>query len=301
MRSASTERTLRILEFLTTHPGRGFTLSELSRRLRISKGTTHAIVSTLAERGALIRSGDSLEYRLGPALVPIGSIAERSVPALGHAKSEAERLAEEFDAECLLVMATGGELLIVGRAGVPGPLSITLREGQRRPLAPPLGAIVIAWMGDDAVDAWLDQLDRELTAVERLRYREAITAIRDRGYAVAIRGPRLTEFHRKVCDADLHSPEGRLEIMHALADIAHDDDYLPATIDSLAPDADLSSVAAPVFAHDGAMLFSIALLPDRQKARDIPDLARAVMRAAARVMSATERAEPVAPRASRER
>ncbi len=102
-------------------------------------------------------------------------------------------------------MATDDDLPIVGRAGVPGPQSITSHEGQRHPLAPPLGSIVI---------------------------------------------------------------------------------------DDLPPDAELSSVAAPVFGPDGTMLFAIALMPERHGARDIPALSRAVLRAAGRVMAAIDGRQP---------
>jgi DNA-binding IclR family transcriptional regulator len=298
MGSPSVERTVQILDFLTTHPGRGFTLSELSRRLGISIATAHGIVTTLTERALLLRSPETNEYRLGPALVPMGTVAERGFPALTHARREAERLAEEFDAECVIVMAVGHELLIVGRAGIPGPLSITSHEGQRHPLAPPLGSIVIAWTSDRAVEAWLDRLGPELTDPEREHYRAAVESIRRRGYAVGIRVQRLEHLSELYTDGDLYSPDGRRQISRAMAAVAHDDDYLPDT-DDLPADAELSSVAAPVFDSDGAMLFAIALMPEGHRVHDIPALSRAVLRAAGRVMAAIDGRHPAARGAAR--
>lgn len=78
MGSPAVARAVQVLDFLTTHPGRGFTLSELSRRLRISKATAHGILTTLTDRALVQRNPDTNEYRLGPALVPMGSVAERS-------------------------------------------------------------------------------------------------------------------------------------------------------------------------------------------------------------------------------
>jgi DNA-binding IclR family transcriptional regulator len=291
MGSPSVERAVQILDFLTTHPGRGFTLSELSRRLRISKATAHGILTTLTDRALVQRHPDTNEYRLGAALVPMGTVAERTVPALPHARREAQRLAEEFDCECVIVMASADELLLIGRAGVPGPLSITSHEGQRHPLAPPLGSIVIAWTGDAAVQAWLDRLGPELTGAERERYREALDAIRRQGYAVGIRVPQLIELSELYADADLYSPDGRRDVSRAMAAVAHEDIYLRAT-DDLPPDAELGSVAAPVFGSDGTMVFSIALMPEGRRVRDLPVLARAVVRAAGRVMAAIDGRQP---------
>src|SRR4029077_3188795 len=118
MGSPSVDRAVQILDFLTTHPGRGFTLSELSRRLRISKATAHAILTTLTARSLLLRNPTTNEYRLGPSLVSMGAVAERSFPALTYARREAAGLAAEFDTECVVIVATGDELLIVGRAGI---------------------------------------------------------------------------------------------------------------------------------------------------------------------------------------
>jgi DNA-binding IclR family transcriptional regulator len=292
MGTPTAERVVQILDFLTTHPGRGFTLSELSRRLRISKTTAYKILATLSDRALVLRNRDTLEYRLGPALVPMGNVGERNFPALSHAKREAEQLAEEYDSECLIVMATDEELLIVGRAGVGGPLNITSVEGQRQPLAPPFGTVILAWMGDAAVQTWLDRLGEELTEQERERYRARVTAARRRGYTVAIRGQILDEFDQLHASANVYTPAGRRELSRALAALAHDEDYLPDG-DELPPDASLASVAAPVFGADGTMLVAIALMPgEHYHARDIPVLARAVVRAAARVTAAVDGRRP---------
>lgn len=286
MGSPAVERTIQILDFLTTHPGRGFTLSELSRRLRISKATAHGVLTTLSERAMVMRNPDTNEYRLGPALVPMGAVAERSFPALAHARGEAERLAEDFDAECVVVIASGEELLIAARAGVPGPQSITSHEGQRHPQAPPLGSVVIAWTADADVEAWLDRLDPKFTEAERRHYRAAVDQIRRQGYSVGVRVEELGRLSATYAEADLYSPEGRRRIGQAMAAVAHDHDYLPTADEEIDPDAELGSVAAPVFDSDGALLFAIALMPDAQRARDIPELSRAVLRAAGRVMDA---------------
>ena len=291
MGSPAVARAVQVLDFLTTHPGRGFTLSELSRRLRISKATAHGILTTLTDRALVQRNPDTNEYRLGPALVPMGSVAERSSPALVHAKREAAQLAEDFDAECVIVVAQGDEMLVVGRAGVPGPGSITAHEGQRLPLAPPLGSILLAWMGDDAIEAWLDRVDPELTDAERARYRAAIAAIRRQGYAVSVRVERL-ESLAELADADLYTPEGRVTIGAALAAIAQEDGYLPAA-DDLPADAQVQSVAAPVFGPDGAMRCSLALMPGGvRRGRDVPQMSRAVLRAAGRVTAAIDGRQP---------
>ncbi len=291
------ERVVQVLDFLTTHPQRGFKVSELSRRLHISRTTTYKILTTLSRRALVLRNETTLEYRLGPALVAMGSIGERNFPALTHAKRESEQLAAMYDSECVVVMAIHDELLVVGRAGVAGPLSMPYVEGQRQPLAPPFGTSFIAWTGDDAVEAWLDRLGEELTQTERDHYRAVVASARRHGYTVSIRGELMDEFARLHDSADLYTPTGRRELSRMLAALAHDEGYLPEG-DDLPPNAYVNLIAAPVFDSDGTMLLGISLRPnERYRARDTPKLAREVLHAAARVTAAVGGRRPVGNRA----
>jgi hypothetical protein len=103
--------------------------------------------------------------------------------------------------------------------------------------------------------------------------------------------PKLVDLAEIYANADLYTLEGRREITGALAALAHDDDYLPATED-LPPDAEISFVTAPVFGPDTTLLFAIALLLDGHRGEDIPALSRALLRAAARVMAAIDGRQP---------
>ena len=290
MGSPSAERVVRILDFLTTHPGRGFTMSELSRQLRLSKSTTYKILVTLTVRGLAVRSPDSSEYSLGPALVAMGTVAERNMPALPYAKLEAERLAEEQETECVILLATAEDLLIVHHTGIPGPLSATFQEGRRQPLAPPMGGVVLAWSSDEAVEAWLDRLGPEITESERERHRAAVEAVRRRGYAVAIGVPKLYELQELYANADLHTPQGRHELSLAFGAFARDN-HAPAS-EEFPPDVEIGGVTAPIFGPDGTMLFAIAITGTTYRVRDIPRLSRAVMRAAGRVTAAINGRQP---------
>src|SRR5690625_7321263 len=67
--SPPTARVLAVLEFLAAHPGEQFGLSELARRLQVSKPTCLGIVTTLTRTGYLVRDADaktrSEERRVG--------------------------------------------------------------------------------------------------------------------------------------------------------------------------------------------------------------------------------------------
>ncbi len=289
MLSPSASRTIQILDFLTTHPGRGFTLSELARQLLLSKATAYRILTELSNHAVLVRDPDSQEYRLGPALATMGAVAERSFPALNIGKREAQRLADQYDTECVLLMPTGEEILVIGRTGVHGPTSFGTNEGQRHPLLPPLGTIFLAWRSDEDIDAWLDRSGDQLSEEERDYYRQAIQVDRRRGYNIALEVHSLFDLHDLYTAGNPYTPAGREVIRRMYGTLAHDRGYLALT-DNVPDNVELSSISAPVFGPDGGMLFAITLLltGTGRRASDAPRLARALTRAAARVMTAID-------------
>jgi DNA-binding IclR family transcriptional regulator len=284
---------VQILDLLTTNPGRGFTLSELSRRLLINKATTHRLLGTLTEHGLLVRHPDTQHYRLGPALIPMGAVAERGFPALKYAEAEAEQLAEDYDAECVVIMLTGEEILVIGHAGVPGPRSFATFAGQRHPLLPPAGTIFLAWKSDAEIEAWLDRSGDQLADDERQYYREAVDVDRGRGYTFALRVPGLADLAELYAAGDPHTRDGRRMIRQMWGAVAHDRGFLAAG-GEVPPDAEVSSVAAPVFGPDGTMLFALCLVVfgGQYRGHDIPRIARDVVRAAGRVTRAVDGRQP---------
>jgi DNA-binding IclR family transcriptional regulator len=182
--------------------------------------------------------------------------------------------------------------LVVGRAGAAGPSTFNSVEGQRYPIAPPIGSQVIAWLGTIGVEAWLDRFGGHLTDVEREDYRAAVAAARGRGYAVSLRVQPLEELQRVYDEGNLHTPAGRRQLSDAMSALAHED-HLPWG-DELPADAELFAITAPIFGPDRTLLLAISLKPsDTYRGRDIPRLAGAVVRAAQRVMAAVDGREPI--------
>jgi DNA-binding IclR family transcriptional regulator len=294
--SPPADRVIQVLQFLTTHPGGAFTLSDLSRHLSISKGTAHALLGTLTERAILVRNPATNEYRLGPALIPIGAVAERGFGALAHARREAEALVATVDAECLILMPGGDDLLSLGRVGTPGRLSAGYMEGQRHPFAPPLGGAIVAWQDDDAVAAWLDRSVPPLPKADRARLGRALAAIRAQGYAIARRVPGIFDLYELYGRDNHYTLEGRRRIAEALTALARDKRYL-VTNDALPDKAELSTVETPVFDHDGAVLFIMCVVVrERTPVAEAPRLARELTRAAGNVMVAIDGRPPIAER-----
>ncbi|HEX9496910.1 MAG TPA: helix-turn-helix domain-containing protein, partial [Mycobacterium sp.] len=74
--SPPTERVVRILDYLAGRPEERFGLSDLARRLGLSKPTCLGIVTSLTDAGYLVRDGGDKTYRLGPSLITLGHKAQ---------------------------------------------------------------------------------------------------------------------------------------------------------------------------------------------------------------------------------
>ena len=163
-------RTTEILDFLASHPGRSFSLSELSRRLDINKASAHAICHALCEAGYLVRHPTRKDYSLGPATIAVGQAARSQNPALDFARDEMGELAVELDLGCFACGAMGDEIVILDRAGHRRPFGVDVAVGHRVPLVPPLGTVFVAWSPPEEIDEWLRRvgaLDDRPRAVPR--------------------------------------------------------------------------------------------------------------------------------------
>ena len=75
---------VRVLDFLAGRPEERFGVSELARRLELSKPTCLGIVTSLADAGYLVRDPGDKTYRLGPSLITLGHRAQESHRPVRH-------------------------------------------------------------------------------------------------------------------------------------------------------------------------------------------------------------------------
>jgi DNA-binding IclR family transcriptional regulator len=264
--SPQTDRVISVVELLTTHPGADFTLSELARRLGVSKPTCYPMLAALTRSGWLLRHPTRKTYRLGPALVPAGRAAAAGAPVVELARPRSAELAETCGLACIGLVPSADALVVVDlvESPHPGGKAFGLRLGDRIPRRPPLGAVLVAWQGEDAIDAWLRRGAPDVPEGRRSQYARDLAAVRERGYAVELRAPiqervawLADELRTAVQDrratADIHDL-----LDQAVGELA-DEDILLTDIDadrSYQP----SSINAPVFDVDGSVALVVCLI-----------------------------------------
>jgi DNA-binding IclR family transcriptional regulator len=292
--SPSADRAVRILLFLSGEPLRSFKMAEITRSLEISHASAHAVLASLEQAGFVRRDPRDRTFTLGPTLIALGSAARKGVRVVDVARPRMQSLSDELALECHAGIRVDDEILVVARTGVRQPFGLGVEVGQRLPLVPPLGTPYVAWSGADAVESYLRRAAPDRRPEQLERYRQAIAAVRRRGYAVALDAEtrqRFGELAAKLAD----HPGADLRPLEEAAGALLGDDYLLLEIEGAAR-YDVTGISAPVFGADGSVVLVVGVVGFGRglPAPRIPDLAGRVMATAA-LITGDIRGRPLAP------
>ena len=249
-RAPAVERAAAVLNLLAAHPQQRYTLSEIARDLTLNKATLHAILGALTDEGYLVRDPAAKSYALGPALVALGNSAVSTYPAAECAVPEMRALTDELGLDCVASAAISGEIVILARAGVPRPFGVYIQAGQRLPLAPPLGAVFVAWSDDATIERWISKLGDPPKKATADHFRRAVGSVRARGYSVGLEGSRRPRRARTATTGGSLEEEVRgvqLE-EYALIDIEAKETYF------------VNHIGAPAFGPDGEVAIALFLI-----------------------------------------
>ncbi|OBB44613.1 helix-turn-helix domain-containing protein [Mycobacterium sp. 852002-51961_SCH5331710] len=190
--SPPTERVVRVLDFLASHPGQRFGVSELARRLGLSKPTCLGIVTTLSDAGYLVRDPSDKTYRLGPSLITLGHRAQESLRVSPAAREELRRLSSRFGVTAALSAVVDDRITLLDIVSPPG-VRPGVEIGQSYPFAPPVGLMFVLW-DDEAERNWLAKEPTLPLRTDTERLNRVIAECRADGYLVE----RLTPGGRRL-------------------------------------------------------------------------------------------------------
>lgn len=175
--SPPTQRVIAVVELLAHSPGRSWSLSEICKRLGISRATGHAIMAALSTSEWVTRD-DALQYRIGPALPALfaGSRLERDFRGPLRELSARLRmpvfLTELCEQTLIVRIATRGD----------NPAPTVVSEGLTLPFAVPFGREFVAW-DSTALRDWLAPA-RHVPGAQTERITMTLDHIRQRGFGV---------------------------------------------------------------------------------------------------------------------
>ncbi|MGV0731400.1 IclR family transcriptional regulator [Mycolicibacter sinensis] len=279
--SPQTERVVNLFDHLAGAGSDGMTLAEVSRHLDVHKASCHSMLSELLRAGWLLRDPVRKSYHLGPALVRLGRAAAGRYPALVLARSAMAELSATTGAHCVAFAVSDDYSTVVdqvrSRHGGGHPMPI----GTQFPHRPPYGASVVAWGAPDARQRWLAALPEDV----RSRYRRALVAAEQRGYAVGLHilpDLRLQELALIVRSAEVRST--RLsQLAQALTDeLLHTEQWFPINLD---PERsyEVSHIDSPIL-EGSRIALMLSLVPSAE-----PTSGAAIARLGTQLSSTTRR------------
>lgn len=280
--SPQTERVVNLFDHLAGLGNEGMTLAEISRHLSVHKASCHSMLAELLRAGWLLRDPVRKTYHLGPALVRLGREAAGRYPALVLARSAMAELAAATGAHCVAFSVSDDYSTVVDQVRSPQGGGHPMPIGTQFPHRPPYGASIVAWSGPQPRDQWLAALPEDA----RDRYRRALTAAEQRGYAVGLHilpDLRLQELALIVRSAEVRST--RLsQLAQALTDeLIHTEDWFPANLD---PDRSyrVSHIDSPILGPGSRVALMLSLVPSAD-----PMSGAAITRLGTQLHSATRR------------
>jgi DNA-binding IclR family transcriptional regulator len=210
------DRAIAILkQFSTTEPQLG--MSELARRLDLSKSTAHRLLGSLLKAGMVAQDPGTRRYMLGREAVQLGYTAIYSDPLLHVALPYLHYLAGQLSEAVYLAERRGLEA-----APVLQVLSPVIQEQLGWYTTIPLhstsaGKVLLAYSAEGVLQAVLDEglaRDTEYTITDPAELRKHLQGVREEGYATCF---EEKELGYNGVGVPVRNPEGQVIAALAIA------------------------------------------------------------------------------------
>jgi DNA-binding IclR family transcriptional regulator len=248
--SPPTARVVAVLDFLAAHPHDRFGLSDLTRRLELSKPTCLGILTTLAESNYLVRDSADKTYRLGPRLISLGHTAQESMRVNPAAREELRRLSEAFDTTAALSGVIDDHITLLELVG-PSSVDLGVRVGQSYPFAPPVGLMFVLW-DERALRDWLAKAPTIPLRTDSERLERVVTECRASGYLVERLTPGGRRLYALMAGMSNTLPRELQALLGEMISDIGERVYLPSEWRAggrRGVRTDVSVISAPVFDH----------------------------------------------------
>jgi IclR family transcriptional regulator, KDG regulon repressor len=174
------------------HNSSDYSINELAKKLRVSKGTIHRIIITAQKRGFIEQNPETQRYQLGMKVFELGSVVAKRMNLRDESKPILKKLSELTGETSFIVVRHGDEAVGIERVEGHNYLRMLFLEiGKRMPLY--LGAgpkVLLAYMNDDEIGKHINKSEltrwTEHTVVDPAKIWEDVYAIREQGFALSM-------------------------------------------------------------------------------------------------------------------
>lgn len=185
----SVERALTVLDVLVEGKGKPKGITEISRELRLVKGTVCKLISTLEKKGYVERDSESDKYRLGFKFMEMGSIVKNSLELRSLAEPFLKDLGEITQRTVHMALLVDSEIVYIDKVESRQNIQMASYVGQRSFIhSTSLGKAICAYLPEEEVRTYLAAKGmprftaNTITTVEG--FMEHLGTVRERSYAV---------------------------------------------------------------------------------------------------------------------
>lgn len=182
----SVDRALAILE-LIARSRRGYTMSDISRKLALPKSSIHLLVSTLEHKGYLQKNRLTGKHMFGTKLVSLSHAAFEKLGFRDEARPYLMKLMHRTGLTVHAAILDRTEAVIVDKMELPGMLRVATWVGRRLDLnCSGVGKTLLAYCSETETEVYFagPPLARynENTIVSAVRLRQDLKKARESGY-----------------------------------------------------------------------------------------------------------------------
>jgi DNA-binding IclR family transcriptional regulator len=182
------ERALSVLQCLG-HSRRGFSISEISRRLKIPKSSAHLILTTLERRGFLQKNTQTGKFHFGLQLVSLSRNALENLDLREEARPFLCDLMQESGLTVHMAVLERDEAVIIEKVEAPGLVRLASWIGRRLDVnCTGVGKVLIAFLPNDELDYLLRTKafarHNSRTIISRSALRRELMLVKQAGYAL---------------------------------------------------------------------------------------------------------------------
>ncbi|PTX64636.1 IclR family transcriptional regulator [Melghirimyces profundicolus] len=185
----SVKNAMRILH-LYTEDRQELGISDMARRLKLSKSTVHRLVQTLEEEGFLEKNKRTQRYHLGWNLLQLSGVVINHMGMFREAIPLIENLAQKWGEAVHIGILEGAEFVYLHKAEGPDPAELLSHIGKRNPASCTSGGkILLAHLPEKYLAPILEQGlpgcgPRSIT--DPKDFRRHLKEIRETGYVISV-------------------------------------------------------------------------------------------------------------------
>jgi DNA-binding IclR family transcriptional regulator len=185
------ERTSLILDILGQSP-QGISIRDLSEKIKLPKGTTHRLISSLAYFGYARQDSKTRNYFLGLKLVELGNLLLSQLDLRKEAEPFLRDLAERTKETVHMVFLDRGEIVYIDKVELdhnPAGLRMASRVGLRNPAhSSAVGKVLLSHLPEEELNGLIKEKGlpkrTENTIIDSIQLKEHLKAVRTQGYAI---------------------------------------------------------------------------------------------------------------------